>query len=61
VAQDVAEGRLQVLLADFAAPPNGVYAVIPQRKLLPLRLRLWIDHLRQTWGDEHYWGGAARP
>jgi DNA-binding transcriptional LysR family regulator len=59
VAQDVAEGRLQMLLADFAAPPNGVYAVIPQRKLLPLRLRLWIDHLRQTWGDEDYWGGGA--
>jgi DNA-binding transcriptional LysR family regulator len=56
VARDVAEGRLQVLLADFAAPPNGIYAVIPQRKLLPLRVRLWIDHLKHSWGDPAYWG-----
>jgi len=59
VAQDVAEGRLQVLLADFAAPPNGIYAVIPQRKLLPLRVRLWIDHLKHSWGDAGYWADAA--
>lgn len=56
VTRDVAEGRLQVVLADFAAPPNGIYAVIPQRKLLPLRVRLWIDHLKHTWGDPAYWG-----
>ncbi len=34
------------VLADYAAPPNGIYAVLPQRKHLPLRVRLWVDHLR---------------
>jgi len=46
VAHEVAAGRLVPLLEDFAAPPNGIYAVFPQRKLLPLRVRLWVDHLR---------------
>jgi len=35
-------------LDDFAAPANGVYVVFPQRKHLPLRLRLWIDFLRDA-------------
>jgi DNA-binding transcriptional LysR family regulator len=55
VAQDIAAGRLQAVLTEFAAPPNGIFAVIPQRKLLPLRVRLWIDHLKHSWGDAEYW------
>ena len=48
VQQDLSEGRLVSILDDFAAPPNGVYVVLPQRKHLPLRLRLWIDFLRDA-------------
>jgi DNA-binding transcriptional LysR family regulator len=48
-------GRLVVLLEDFAAPPNGIYAVFPQRKHLPLRVRLWIDFVKHTYGDISYW------
>ncbi len=55
VEREVADGRLQVLLADFAAPPNGIYAVFPQRKHLPLRVRLWIDFVKANYGDEAYW------
>lgn len=60
VAQDVAAGTLVSVLEDYAAPPNGVYALFPQARHLPLRLRLWIDHLRQTYGRASYWKGAAR-
>lgn len=62
VEQDVASGRLVSVLDDHAAPPNGIYAVFPQRKLLPLRVRLWIDFLKHTYGDAAYWrdaGGAV--
>ena len=45
---------------EFAAPPNGIYAVFPQRKHLPLRVRLWIDFLKHTYGDPAYWQGAAK-
>ena len=57
VEQDVAAGRLQVVLQDFAAPPNGIYAVFPQRKHLPLRVRLWIDFVKHSYGDPRYWTG----
>jgi DNA-binding transcriptional LysR family regulator len=55
VQADVAAGRLQVLLQEFAAPPNGIYAVFPHAKHLPLRVRLWIDYLKQRYGDPAYW------
>ena len=57
VEEDVAAGRLQVVLQDFAAPPNGIYAVFPQRKHLPLRVRLWIDFIKHSYGDPRYWTG----
>ncbi len=55
VANDIASGRLVSLLDEFAAPPNGIYAVFTQRKHLPLRLRLWIDYLKSRYGDPGYW------
>ena len=57
VASEVASGRLQVVLADFAAPPNGIYAVFPHARHLPLRVRLWIDFLKHTYGGPAYWRG----
>ncbi|WP_140632729.1 LysR family transcriptional regulator [Methylibium rhizosphaerae] len=59
VEREVAEGRLVSVLDDFAAPPNGIYAVFPQRKHLPLRVRLWIDFLKHTYGDTGYWSPHA--
>jgi len=56
VGDEVNDGRLVAVLEDHAAPPNGVYAVFPQRKHLPLRVRLWIDFLKQAYGDAAYWG-----
>ncbi len=55
VEADIAAGTLVTVLDDFAAPPNGIYAVFPQRKHLPLRVRLWIDFLKHTYGDAQYW------
>jgi DNA-binding transcriptional LysR family regulator len=59
VEADVASGRLQVVLEGYAAPPNGIYAVFPQRKHLPLRVRLWIDFVKHSYGDPGYWAGAG--
>jgi DNA-binding transcriptional LysR family regulator len=55
VESDIAAGRLTAVLEDFAAPPNGIYAVFPQRKHLPLRVRLWIDFIKQRYADPGYW------
>ena len=59
VESDIAEGRLVEVLADFAAPANGIYAVFPQRRHLPLRVRLWIDFVKHSYGDPRYWTGGA--
>jgi DNA-binding transcriptional LysR family regulator len=61
VADDIAAGRLVSLLDDFAAPPNGIYAVFPHARHLPLRVRLWVDLLKATWGDAKYWAPPAPP
>jgi DNA-binding transcriptional LysR family regulator len=59
VESDVRAGRLVSVLDDVAAPPNGIYAVFAQRKHLPLRLRLWIDFIKETYGDAAYWSQAS--
>jgi DNA-binding transcriptional LysR family regulator len=59
VADEVERGVLVSLLEEYAAPPNGIYAVFAQRKHLPLRVRLWIDFLRLTYGDPQYWKTGA--
>jgi DNA-binding transcriptional LysR family regulator len=60
VQDEVDDGRLVAVLEEFAAPPNGVYAVFPQRKHLPLRVRLWIDFIKQAYGEAAYWVRATR-
>jgi len=55
VEAEIAAGRLVAVLEDFAAPPNGIYVVFPQRKHLPLRVRLWIDWLRQHYAQPEFW------
>jgi DNA-binding transcriptional LysR family regulator len=49
VEAEIASGKLAALLEDFAAPPNGIYAVFPQRKHMALRVRLWIDFLKDNY------------
>jgi len=59
VSDDLAAGRLRIVLQDFAAPPNGIYALFLERRHLPLRTRLFVEHLKARFGDPAYW--AARP
>ena len=58
VENDIRSGKLVEVLADFAAPPNGIYGVFPQRKHLPLRLRLWIDFLKHHYSLPATWQSA---
>ena len=59
VEGDIAAGRLETVLDAFAAPPNGIYAVFPQRKHLALRVRLWIDFLKHHYGQSDFWAGRG--
>ncbi len=57
VEAEIAAGKLVPVLQEFDAPPNGIYAVFPQRKHLPLRVRLWIDFLKHSYGQPAFWAG----
>ncbi|WP_323715740.1 LysR family transcriptional regulator [Paracoccus aminovorans] len=46
VARDVAEGRLQRLLPDFARPQLDIQAVSLPQPFVPPRLSAYLDHLR---------------
>ena len=60
VEGEIASGRLVPVLEDFAAPPNGIYAILPHAtRHLPLRVRLWVDHLRARYGDPAFWRRAV--
>lgn len=61
VGRDLAEGRLASVLDAWQAPPMGIYAVFPQRRYLPLRVRLFIDLLKSAYARPAYWDhGIAR-
>jgi DNA-binding transcriptional LysR family regulator len=55
VGDDIASGLLVSVLDAFAAPPIGIHAVFPQRRHLPLRVRLFLDLLKHTYGQPRYW------
>ena len=56
VGADLAAGRLVSVLDDYATPPVGIHAVFPQRRHLPLRVRLLIDALKLAYATPGYWG-----
>ena len=60
VESEIAAGQLVAVLEDYAAPPNGIYAVFPQRKHLPLRVRLWIDFLKDCYGKPGFWNSLLK-
>lgn len=60
VGADLAAGRLRAVLDEHAAPAVGIYAVIAQRRHLPLRVRLFIDHLKAAYGKPGYWGDFGK-
>lgn len=60
VGADLEAGRLVTVLDEFAALPVGIHAVVPQRRHLPLRVRLFIDLLKSTWRNPSYWAATVR-
>ena len=47
------------LLPDWEVPPIGLYAVYPQRRHLPAKVRCLIDLLREHVQDPPYWERRA--
>ncbi len=55
VCDDLRAGRLQRILPDHAPPETGIHAVMPQRRLVPPRVRAFIDFLVEEWEPVPPW------
>jgi DNA-binding transcriptional LysR family regulator len=55
VNDDIKRGKLISVLDEFSSPDNNIYAVYPERRHLPAKVRLFIDFLKMTFGDPPYW------
>ena len=55
VGEELRDGRLVSVLDHLAAPPVGIFAVFPERRHLPVRVRLFIDLLKSTYSSSGYW------
>jgi len=58
VSADLRAGRLVPVLPDYPLADSGIYAVMPQRRLVPPRVRAFVDFLAQQWGDAPPWAAG---
>jgi len=61
VGGDLQNGRLQSVLDEYTAPPVGIYAAFPRCRQLPLRVRLFVDRLKETFGAIVDWCAPPEP
>ncbi|PZX33879.1 putative transcriptional regulator, LysR family [Cupriavidus phytorum] len=55
VCADLRAGRLVQVLPDYPVADTGIYAVMPQRRLVPPRVRAFVDFLAERLGDDPPW------
>ena len=55
VSEEIDKGRLIEVLPKFAVSGSDIYAVYPDRKFLPAKVRLFIDFMKKIVGDPPYW------
>lgn len=57
---DLRAGRLQMVLPEFPLADTGIHAVMPQRRLVPPRVRAFVDFLAQKLGGVPPWERGHR-
>ncbi|SHO58295.1 LysR family transcriptional regulator [Vibrio quintilis] len=56
VGKDLAQRKLQPIMTQYHLPEHAVYAVYPDRKYLPDKVRTLIEFLQNKYGhDKPYW------
>jgi DNA-binding transcriptional LysR family regulator len=58
VCDDLRAGRLQLVLPDCPPPESGIHAVMPQRTLVPPRVRAFVEFLAGKLGGIPPWERA---
>ena len=55
VGDDLKSGRLVPILQDYTVQNSWFFAVVPHRRHVPLKSRVFIDFLKETFGPVPYW------
>lgn len=55
VHEALAKGQLKEVLPDYTLPESGIWAVTPQRRLMPPRVRAFTEFLIEKLGDPPPW------
>ncbi|WP_417816118.1 LysR family transcriptional regulator [Thalassospira alkalitolerans] len=55
VGEYVRNGQLQVVLPDYTPPSHAVYALYPENRYLPTRMRAFVDFLVSEFGGTPPW------
>lgn len=55
IADDLRAGRLEVVLPEYPLATTAISAVMPQRRLVPPRVRAFIELLADEFGDDPLW------
>jgi DNA-binding transcriptional LysR family regulator len=55
VRQALEAGQLVSVLDDCAAPPNGIFAILAERRHQPRRLRVFVEMLKNAYAQPSYW------
>jgi DNA-binding transcriptional LysR family regulator len=63
VCEDLRAGRLKLVLPEYSLPESGIYAVMPQRRMVLPRVRAFVEFLSQQLGQTPPWERylAAKP
>lgn len=56
VHEDIHHARLTIVLDEFKAPTNGIFALMPNRRLTPTRVRVFVDWLKNCYQKEGLFG-----
>lgn len=59
IHEHLCSGRLKVVLPDYRLPETGIHAVMPQRQLVPPRVRAFVAFLEDRLAEHPVW--ALRP
>ncbi|MEP7207072.1 MAG: LysR family transcriptional regulator [Casimicrobiaceae bacterium] len=58
IAGELERGELVTALDEFALPAYDIFAVYRQQRHVPVRVRFFVDHLRQVYAEPAYWSGG---
>lgn len=59
VYRAIQRGQLQIILPECEPEPLGLYATYPHRKLMATKMTVFLDFLRDYFGQPPYWDKAT--